>query len=58
MHNKIIVNEKNKKILVKKTGIGNKIFNLAHNQPAIYGIICIFFAVFAGIIAAPAFRRL
>ena len=58
IHNKIIVNEKNKKILVKKTGMGNKIFNLAHNQPAIYGIICIFFAIFAGIIAATAFRRL
>ena len=58
VHNKIIVNEKNKKILVKKTGIGNKIFNLAHNQPATYGIICIFFAIFAGIIAATAFRRL
>ena len=58
IRNKIIVNEKNKKILVKKTGMGNKIFNLAHNQPAIYGIICIFFAIFAGIIAATAFRRL
>ena len=58
IQNKIIMNEKNKKILVKKIGVGNKIFNLAHNQPAIYGIICIIFAIFAGIIAATAFRRL
>ena len=58
VHDKMIVNEKNKKILVKKIGVGNKIFNLAHNQPAIYGIICIFFAIIAGIIAATAFRRL
>ena len=50
IHDKIILNEKNKKIIVKKTGVGNTIFNLAHNQPGTYGIICIFFAIFAGII--------
>ena len=58
INNKVIVSEKNKKILIKKTGIGNKIFNLANNQPAAYGIICILFAVFAGLLAATAFRRL
>lgn len=55
---KIILNAKNKKIVIKKTGFGNKIFNLAHKQPATYGIISILFAVFAGLLAATAFRRL
>ncbi|PPR45793.1 MAG: hypothetical protein CFH18_00034 [Alphaproteobacteria bacterium MarineAlpha5_Bin8] len=56
--NKIIKNKKNRKIIIKKTGIGNRIFRLAHKQPATYGIICIIFAIFAGLIAATAFRRL
>lgn len=56
--NKIIESKKNKKIIIKKTGIGNKIFKLAHKQPATYGMICIIFAIFAGLIAATAFRRL
>ena len=56
--NKIIKNKKNRKIIIKKTGIGNRIFKLAHKQPATYGIICIIFAIFAGLIAATAFRRL
>ena len=56
--NKLILSEKNKKIVIMKTGIGNEIFNFANNQPAIYGILCIIFAVLAGLIAATAFRRL
>ena len=56
--NKIIIGEKNKKIIIKKAGIGNKIFQFAHNQPAVYGILCIVFAVFAGLIGATVFRRL
>ena len=39
--NKIIKSKKNKKIIIKKTGIGNRIFKLAHKQPATYGIVCI-----------------
>jgi len=56
--NKIIKSKKNKKIIIKKTGIGNRIFKLAHKQPATYGIVCIIFAIFAGLMAATAFRRL
>jgi len=56
--NKIIVSKKNKKIVIKKIGINNKIFNLAHEHPAIYGMLSILFAVFAGLLAATAFRRL
>ena len=55
---KIIIGEKNKKIIIKKAGIGNKIFQFAHNQPAVYGILCILFAVFAGLMGATIFRRL
>ena len=58
IQNKVIASEKNKKIIIKKTGIGNKIFQFAHDQPITYGILCIFFAIFAGLIAATAFRRL
>ena len=55
---KIIVSEKNKKIIIKRTGIGNKIYEFANKEPATYGIICILLAVFAGLFAATAFRRL
>ena len=55
---KIIISEKNKKIIIKKTGIGNKIFQFAHNKPATYGILCIVFAVLAGLMGATIFRRL
>ena len=58
IHNKVIINEKNKKIIIKKAGIGNIIFQFAHNKPAIYGILCIVFALFAGLMAATIFRRL
>ena len=55
---KIIVGEKNKKIIIKKTGIGEKIYQWAQNDPAYYGIVCILFAIFAGLVGATAFRRL
>ena len=58
IQNKIIISEKNKKIIIKRTGIGNIIFQFAHNNPATYGILCIMFALFAGLIAATVFRRL
>ena len=58
IYNKKIISEKSKKIQIKKTGLGNKIFNLAHNQPIFYGIFCILFAIFAGLFAATLFRRL
>ena len=58
IQNKIIISEKNKKLIIKRAGIGNKIFQFAHNQPSVYGILCIMFAVFAGLIGATIFRRL
>ena len=56
--NKIIVNRKNKTINIKKSGIGEKIFEFAHNQAATYGILSIIFAVLSGLLAATLFRRL
>ncbi len=55
---KKIISKKNKNIIIKKSGIGNKIFNFAQNSPGTYGIVCILFAVFSGLIAATIFRRL
>ena len=58
VYNKKIINEKNKRIIVKKTGIGDKIYQFAQKSPASYGILSIVFAVFSGLAAATAFRRL
>ena len=55
---KIIFSKKNKKIIIKKTGVGSKIFKFAHEHPVGYGIISILLALCAGLIAATAFRRL
>ena len=55
---KKIISERIKKIIVKKTGIGEKIYQFANKQPASYGILCILFAIICGFAAATAFRRL
>ena len=47
-----------RKIIIKKTGIGDKIYQFAQEHPASYGILSILFDVFAGLAAATAFRRL
>jgi uncharacterized protein (TIGR02186 family) len=56
--NKIIQGEKNRIINIKKAGVGEKIYTFAHEQPAIYGLIAIFFAIISGSLAATIFRRL
>ncbi len=56
--NKEIISKKNKSISIIKSGIGNELFNLAHNYPKTYGIMCIIFAIFSGLLAAIIFRRL
>lgn len=45
-------------IFIDKVGLGRAIFNFAHRQSALYGIFAILTALFAGWIAAIAFRRL
>jgi len=57
INNKVVVSEKTKTITIKKTGLGNFIYNFANDQSASYGILCIIIAVFAGLTAATIFRR-
>ena len=42
---------------VKKTGIGARIYDLAHRQPALYGLMAVLIAVVVGWAASAAFRR-
>ena len=56
--NNLIIAKKNKTIIIKKSGIGEKIFKFAHNQPAAYGLLSIIFAILSGLFAATIFRRL
>ena len=56
--NKTIISRKNKTINIKKTGVGEKIYEFAQHQPASYGLLSIIFAVLSGLIAATLFRRL
>jgi uncharacterized protein (TIGR02186 family) len=55
--NGALVEKTNKPILVEKVGIGADVFDLAHNQSALYGIIAILIAVGSGWIAAVVFRK-
>ena len=56
--NKLIINEKERTINIKKSGIGEKIYNFAYLQPATYGLLTIVFAILSGFLAATIFRRL
>ena len=51
------VSEENTQIFVKKTGMGSKIYNFAHDYSSFYGIFAITLAVFAGYLAAVGFRK-
>tara|TARA_B110000003_G_scaffold129406_1_gene131441 strand:+ start:697 stop:1440 length:744 start_codon:yes stop_codon:yes gene_type:complete len=53
----LILNNKEKVITLKKSGIGNQIYNFAHKNAAAYGLFAIIFAVLSGFIAATLFRR-
>ena len=53
----LILNNKEKIITLKKSGIGNKIYNFAHKNAAAYGLFTIIFAVLSGFLAATLFRR-
>ncbi len=55
--NNIILNNKEKIISLKKSGIGNQIYTFANNNAAAYGFFTIIFAVLSGFIAATLFRR-
>ena len=53
----LILNNKEKVITLKKSGIGNQIYNFAHKNAAAYGSFAIIFAVLSGFLAATLFRR-
>ena len=55
--NNLILNNKEKIITLKKSGIGNQIYNFAHMNAAAYGLFTIIFAVLSGFLAATLFRR-
>ncbi len=55
--NKSILNKDQKKIIVKKTGIGSDIYEFANNNAATYGVFVIIFSILSGLIAATLFRR-
>jgi len=53
----LILNNKEKVITLKKSGIGDQIYNFAHKNAAAYGLFAIIFAVLSGFLAATLFRR-
>jgi len=53
----LILNNKEKVITLKKSGIGDHIYNFAHKNAAAYGLFAIIFAVLSGFLAATLFRR-
>ena len=53
----LILNNKEKIITLKKSGIGSQIYNFAHKSAAAYGLFAIIFAVLSGFLAATLFRR-
>ena len=55
-HNTII-NKDQKKIIIKKTGIGSDIYEFAKSNAATYGVFVIIFSILSGLIAATLFRR-
>ena len=55
--NNIILNNKEKIITLKKSGVGSQIYNFAHNNSAAYGLFAIIFAILSGFLAATLFRR-
>ncbi len=55
--NKTIMIKDQKKIIVKKTGIGSDIYEFANSNAATYGVFVIIFSILSGLIAATLFRR-
>ena len=55
--NNLILNNKEKIITLKKSGIGSQIYNFAHKNATAYGLFAIIFAVLSGFLAATLFRR-
>ncbi len=52
-----IVGAQSSPVFIAKTGVERAIFDLAHQQPALYGLAAILIALFAGWLAAAVFRK-
>lgn len=52
-----IVDQQSSPLAIRKAGLERTIFDLAHDHPALYGIIAIVIALASGWVAATAFRR-
>jgi uncharacterized protein (TIGR02186 family) len=52
-----VVDNQQSTLSIRKAGLERTIFDLANEQPALYGLIAIVIALFAGWLAAVAFRR-
>jgi len=55
--NNLILNKKEKKIILAKSGIGSRIYDFAHKNSAAYGLFAVIFAILSGLLAATLFRR-
>jgi len=53
----VIVDQNSSPLTIRKAGLERTIFDLAHDQPALYGIIAIVIALASGWLDAAAFRR-
>ena len=55
--NGILLGQDNAALRVNKVGIEREIYNLAHERPVTYGILCVVLSLIAGWAAAFAFRK-
>jgi len=53
----VLLGRDSAELVVNKVGIERRIYDLAHDQPVSYGIFCVALSLFAGWIAALAFRK-
>ncbi len=53
----VLLGRDSAELVVNKVGIERRIYDLAHGQPVSYGILCVVLSLFAGWIAALAFRK-
>jgi uncharacterized protein (TIGR02186 family) len=52
-----VVSAQSTPLFIDQTGIERRLFNLAHNAPLAYGLICVFMAMLLGWISSVLFRR-
>ncbi len=56
--NNTIIDKQEKSIFISKVGLERNIYNLANDNPALYGFLAIVIAVVAGFLASIVFRRI